>query len=204
MQRFTEILESVKSNLAEDQSAKINPFLKELEAEFNDVLDSLKAANAESKNRKLKLRELEAEKEDFESKIAELTTKTDTSHLETELNELREYKAKVFNDSKTQFVERFNNIVQHPNFKKAASEFNLPEKNGETFDWEKLDEDKMRQNIETLSKLDKLEYFSQQNVYRPNGSKFQDVDTTNDRTEIKNRNDIKNLLASGLENYTKK
>lgn len=203
MSKVNELLTSIKSQLGED-NATINPLLKEIEAEYNDVVDSLKAVNSESKARKLKLRELETEKEEWETKLTELQQKSDTSHLETELQELREYKKKVFTDNRNSFVDRFGKIVNHPNFEKAKTKFHLPEKDGDKFNWEKLEEDKMVENINKLKELDELEYFSSTNTFRPNGNKFNDVDSRDKKLEIKSRNDIKSILTENLNDITRR
>lgn len=198
MSKVNELLTSIKSQLGEDNATTINPLLKEIEAEYNDVLDSLKAANTESKNRKLKLRELESEKEEWETKLSELQDKADTSHLESELQELREYKQTVFKNNRDSFINRFAEISKHPNFEIAKSKFNVPEKKGEKLDWESLEEDKMAANIKQLKELDDLKYFSAQNTFRPNGNKFTDVTPQEKSPVYKSKHDIKSNLVEKI------
>jgi hypothetical protein len=111
-QIFSEIREQLK--VGDDDKvnvAKIKSLLKDIESEYNDVVDNVRVVSAESKKRKEKIRdELMPKISEYEDTIEELKKTSDKSDLETELTTLREYKKntlKIQRDGFSKDIEIF-------------------------------------------------------------------------------------------------
>ena len=161
-------IEQVRSKLTDEQLSTVGSVLKEIESGFLELSNDLSAANSESKARKLKIRDLEKEKEDHEVKITELQGKIDSFDNEPLIKERDQYKIKysnILNAQKQSFVTQFTKIQEHPNFEKAKSKFNIPDikeiDGKQVIDWDGLTEEQLEKNITVLNDLNSLEYFGQ-------------------------------------------
>ena len=168
-------IEAVASALGESTVTEINSALRTLKAEHSDVQDALNHANTESKGRKLKLRDMTTAAESLQETIDDLkgqadTGKDGTTKMETELTELREFKAGTVKTMRTGFLANFGKMVDHPNFVKAKELFTLPAvddkgvpvkaKDG-SFDFSEVSDDQMEANITKANELATLGYFEE-------------------------------------------
>ncbi len=158
---FAQLIGQVRSQLDDEGLSKVGSVLKEIEAGYNDTVDSLKAASSESKQRKIKIRELSSQVEDLEADITGLKKKSDTSELETELNDLKEFKAGVQKQNRGRFEAEFNKIKGHANFEKASGEFTLPDPDDEgNYDFTSMSDEDVDRNMNSLGRLNRLDYFA--------------------------------------------
>ena len=166
------LLEQVRSQLDGETAEKVNSVLKEIETGVVDIVDSLKAANSESKSRKLKIRDLEEKISDYEVQVEKLQKESDTTELTKELESLKAFKSEVITRQRESFTNRFKEIKSHKNFEKAAKLFTLPEpdKDGE-YDFSKLEDSDFDRNIQKLNELDALDYFGEQSKKSVDGKK---------------------------------
>lgn len=162
-----DLIEQVRSKLTAEQVEAIGSVLKSLENEVIDLQNSLSAANAESKGRKLKLRELEEKLQDYEIEKSEWQKKLD--ELDKRLKDdskdatIKELQAKLntfLTKEKNSFINSFESISKHPKFEKAKTKFVLPEQDKDgKYLWDKLDDKSWEQNINYLNELNELDYF---------------------------------------------
>ena len=176
--------------------------LKSIESEYNDTLDNLRVSNTESKNRKIKIRELEPQLEDLRDKVELMETNPDKTEMETKLKSLEEFKSGYLKTQRTTFVSELGKITQHPNWEKASGRFVLPEtKEGEEMDINKLTDEQLESNIKNLADLHSLGYFdSATGTPKPklDGNRFQNID--NDREiKIDSRSKLQEYLKQGFE-----
>ena len=171
-----EQLDQIRSVVPADKQESVSVVLKDIENEVIDLKASLASANSESKNRKLKLRDLEKDIEDRDIKITELDKKIssfDTSGLK---KELETYKAKYSSALKVQkdsFLNAFGEIEKHPNYEPVLSKkFKVPEKKDGKPDWDILNDEDWEHNLQTFNELQELKYFdSTKEPKLPDGSK---------------------------------
>ena len=161
-------IEAVAEVLGADGLAKINSSLRSIESGVSEMQENLTHANTESKNRKLKIREMATEQETFKEQIEELTGKADTSELTAELETLRTYKKDNLANMRGGFIEGFAKVAEHDNFAKAKGFFKLPKLNAEggllkaedgSFDFADVSDVDMESNIAEMNKLNALGYF---------------------------------------------
>lgn len=146
----------------------INSLLAEADRMADDLIDNLKSANSESKNRKEKIRELQGELESKSEVITGLESKQNPNEeLQNEVTGLREFKSKWFNNEKSKFESQFSEISKHPKFEKAMQKFKLPEKDGDKWDLSKLKDEEFEHNINALNELNELDYFAGEDKQPP-------------------------------------
>lgn len=157
---FSKKLSQVREQLDEENLSKVSATLKELEVATGSIADDLKAANGESRNRKVKLREAESKIQDLELKIGDLEKASDHSELTKELETLKAFKTSTLKHSRETFQTDFAKIAKHKNFVKAKDVFDLPkpDKDG-NYDLKGLTDEQVEKNTAELLRLTQLEYF---------------------------------------------
>lgn len=158
---IAKLTDRIKSEVDKDKLEAITPVLKEIEIGVVSLIENVKDASAESKARKLKIREMQGQINDMDVDIDDLRKKADTSELTAQLKELETFKAGVQEETRKSFLNRFNAVKEDPRFEKASTFLKLPEagENGE-MDFESITNDEMAHNLTELKKLDQLDYFS--------------------------------------------
>lgn len=161
-----ESLEQVRSKLTEEQVADLGSVLKSIENEGNSLMSDLSAANAESKQRKLKIRELEekmgdwdVEKAMWEKKKAEYEEKINDPTLKAKLEEIETKWKKFFGQQRNDFISKYDKISQNEKWDIAKDRFILPEEKDGKLDWENISDTDMEKNIAKLNELNELKYF---------------------------------------------
>lgn len=157
---FKEIFAKIRAALGEEAAPKIEGLLKQVEAEVNSIADDLKAANAESKERKLKIRDLTGQIEDAGAKLKDAEGKLNNPDQVKELTDLKKFKADVLKKRKDGFADEFGKIVKLPQFEKAKDLFKLPKPNdaGE-FDFSKMSDEDIDHNLAKVAELQKIGFF---------------------------------------------
>lgn len=151
------LIEQVRSQLGDEAVAKVNSVLKEIETGVNDLVDSLKAANAESKTRKTKIRELEEAKSDLEAQLETLKKENNTEELKT----LRDFKANYLQSQREHLAKEIEKISKHANFPKAEKLLKLPAPDAKgNRDWTKMPDADLEYNLTKLHELQELDYFA--------------------------------------------
>lgn len=158
---IAKLTDRIKSEVDKDKLEAITPVLKEIEIGVVSLIENVKDASAESKARKLKIREMQSQINDMDVDIDDLRKKADTSELLAQLKELETFKAGVQEETRQSFLNRFNTVKEDPRFEKASTFLKLPEagENGE-MDFENISNEDMAHNLTELKKLDQLDYFS--------------------------------------------
>ena len=163
---LAKLTDQIRSAVSEEHAESVAESLKAIERDNSDMVSSLSAANNESKQRKLKIRELTEEVEGHQATIADLQKKTDTSQVDAELESLRGFKTSTLKAQAESFTQAIRKVAEHPNFANAAGFFKgLPEP-GEGgkydlsgFDASKLEEEDLAHNVTEWGKLQRLNYF---------------------------------------------
>lgn len=93
---ITSLIAEIRKELGDEAVAKVNAQLGQIERGFKNVVDDLHNANAESKGRKEKIRELTAEIDKNKENLTEIET------LKNTIQELTEYKTKFSEYQKQQ------------------------------------------------------------------------------------------------------
>lgn len=200
-----EKLELVRSQVGEEDLPKINTILEEIEMVYSDLSEThtlvsskLKSANAESRERRLKI-------EGFETQIEELNKTNDTTELKAELESLREFKVGQLKLQREGFEKSFDEISKHPNFEKAKTRFALPEVKDEKYQWDKISNDDFEKNMSTLNDLNELDYFKVAGKEKPDtfGDRFNDT-TEKQKTPIKTRAELDKYLQGAFKEQLQK
>tara|TARA_B110000495_G_scaffold197407_1_gene207629 strand:+ start:153 stop:770 length:618 start_codon:yes stop_codon:yes gene_type:complete len=155
-------IDRVRSIVGPEKAEELSEVLNEMKVEVIGLIDNVKDASAESKARKLKIRSMQTDMNNYETDIAELTTKADTSELTKEIEKLRDFQKGVVEESRNSFINRFEKIKDNPKLEKASQYFNLPEANEKgALKWDEIDNDAMASNLAEIKKLENLDYFDQ-------------------------------------------
>jgi len=151
------LLAKIRQQIGDEAVAKVSSVLKEIETGVEDLADSLSTANTESKNRKIKIRELEGAKGDFEGQLETLKKENNSEELKT----LREFKQNSLNSQRDNFSKEIEKISKHPNFVKAETLLKLPAPDAKGVrDFSKIADADLEFNMSKLSELNALDYFA--------------------------------------------
>lgn len=186
IERMSEILDKVE---AEDVKSDASKVLKEIGGIYNDSVDSL---FAESKRRKEKILELEPKLSTYEDEIESLKIKSNTTELESELNDLREYKKTQIGNQRKSFVNDIKPLIENPKWEIAKKKLVLPEpdKDG-NLDFESISNEDMLKNSSTLQDLNDLEYFKTEEKPKPPVHSKRFNENTDEKVIIKNKKDMR-------------
>ncbi len=159
--KIQELIAEIRKSLTAEELAKVSSSLSNVEREYLDTVDNLKSANAESKGRKEKIREMTAEIEE----LKDLTTSVDK--LKTQIVELSEYKkqldtikAKEFETTKTKWEEKSKLLIvpednkQFQTMQRLRTKFVFPEEGKE------LEAKQIEQNLQAFELLETAGVFS--------------------------------------------
>lgn len=109
--RIKDIIAQVRAKISSEELEKVNGLLSEIARAEDDILADRSAANNESKSRKEKIRELESNIEELNSKLEAASKQI--AEFDNEKKELIEYKTK-WESEKTERekvnLEKWNNI----------------------------------------------------------------------------------------------
>jgi hypothetical protein len=196
-----QIISQIREAVGAELEPKIKGFLSQLESGYNDLSDDLKAANAESKERKLKLRELTAQHEEAIAKLKDVESKTNDPKVAEEMAALKTFRTETLKRQKDSLILDLGKIEKHPAYEKAKDLFKLPkpDKDGKV-DLTKMSDDELVHNINKLSELNKLGLF--ENVGAPPADPFnmpRNPDGTGKPPTIRNRDDLLNAQGAILK-----
>ena len=137
-------------NVLGDDASKISHLLQDLESGFEGLSRDLKSANteisrvnAESAERRIKLREVNDLLTDKDDQIKKLSNNEEFNSLKEQNELLLGFKSKIIDERRTSLTKTLSNIAEHPDFEKLKSVTNLPEPSEEGFDLSKLDENEI-------------------------------------------------------------
>lgn len=166
-----EILAQIRAAAGEDAAPKISGLLQRVEAEFAAVTDDLKAANAESKERKLKLRDLQTQLEEATGKVTEYEAKVNNPETAQELASLKQFKSDVLKARRATFAADFAPVLKHANFEKAKEQFRLPKPAEDgTIDLSKIPDADIEHNLAKLAEYRAIGLFSDAAAAPPAGA----------------------------------
>jgi len=166
-----ESIDQVRSQLPDEALSKVGSVLENIKTEVQETEDRLSAANTESRNRKIKLREYETKIEDYDVRITELQGKVDSfddTSLKTEVEQYKNKYNNLIGNQKQSFISSFEQIKIHPNFETAKSRFVIPDEKDGKPDWESMDVETLEKNLSALNDLNQLNYFATKNEPFPN------------------------------------
>ena len=172
--KLSEKVDQVRSQLSSEDLDKVGALLEEIKSEGISISDSLSAVNSESKNRKIKIKELQdqletlsIERDDFKNKFEGF----DTSTLENEREQYKKKYHSLLDGQRNAFAAALEKVKDHPNWDKAKSMFKMPEEKDGKIDWATLAPEDIEHNINKWSELEKLGYFESQQRGGPEGGK---------------------------------
>jgi len=184
------LLTQVRQQIGDEAVAKVSSVLKEIETGVEDLVDSLKAANSESKNRKTKIRELEDSKSDLEGQIETLKKETNADELKT----LREFKQKSLTSQRQNLGKEIEKISKHPNFAKAEKLLKLPTADAKGVrDYSQMPDTDLEFNIAKLQELNDLDYFEQSDTTKSVHGDKTSVTSESFKEKVKAAKSIKEL-----------
>lgn len=166
-----ESIDQVRSQLPDEVVSKVGAVLENIKAEVQETEDRLNAANTESKNRKIKIREYESKIEDYDIKLTEMKTKVesfDDTPLKNQITQVTEKYNKLLNNQKQGFMSSYDQISKHPNFENAKTRFVIPEEKEGKLDWDSLETEALEKNLIALNDLNQLNYFAPPDGKFPN------------------------------------
>ena len=130
---FTKTIAEIRKSLDDETVAKVGTLLKDLERGIGELIDDAKADSAESKSRKLKIKELESEREKLQEEIEKLKSDNSSEALRKQYEELKkenetlkQYQASVLKERRI-VVSRYDKIKDAVNFDKISKDLKVPE-----------------------------------------------------------------------------
>lgn len=173
-------IEQVSSKIGDEDIAKINTVLDDIDEGAGSLQHKLAKTESESIERKETIRDLQKSIEKKDGEISELNKRPDTAELEQKITTLTETNSRLLQGQKDSFATKFNTISKHPKFDKVKKFYKLPEpeKDG-SYDLSKMEGEDLEYNIgklaeheaaEIFGKVDKPSVYGSPRLEHPNGS----------------------------------
>jgi len=197
-----EITSQMREKLGDDFT-KVEALMTRVEGYYESLNEDLRAANGESKKRKLELRKLQGELEDKDAEIETWKTKAEDSKnaekiktLENENKALKEFQEKIQMQTRETFKTKFEEVAKTEAFKKVNGKFKLPEPDKEgAYDLSKLSDEDIDYNIQKLEEYTELGIFAEQghpeahnnaqNLFPPDAAKkVQEIDSEDELNQF--------------------
>lgn len=193
-------IEQVRSKLGDEEIAKLNSDLKSIESGVTDLQEDILRVNGESKERKLKIRELETSISEKDEKIQDLEKKTDTSELTKEVETLREFKSNTLKGQRDSFAAKLKTISKHPNFENVKGFFKLPDPDKEgNYNLSKLEDGDLESNLNKLNEYETAGLFGQVEKPGVDGSPRIEHPAGGEKPgEIKSEEDLQSQIDKGF------
>jgi len=197
-----EVLEQLLNEIPEENRDKAEKLVGQLAGEWNGLIDDLKAANAESKERKLKIRELTGQLEEAGEKVKEYEGKVNDPALKQEFDALKQFKADVLKGRRDSFAGEFAKIIKHPNFEKAKEQFKLPKPTeaGE-YDFSKSADADIEHNLAKMAEYQKIGFFGEEQPAGGTGFNLPRNQGGEQPPTIKSAQDLQAYMAKQLATY---
>jgi hypothetical protein len=158
-----ELVDQVRSQVSSEDLEKVGVLLETIKNEATVLQEKKAAVDTESKDRRLKNRELEQTNETLIIERDEWKNKFE-SHDDTEIKQERDqYKNKyteLLKGQKTAFVGYIEKVKDDPRFENVKDEYHFPEKKDDKYDWESLSDEHLESNIAKANYHQKIEYFN--------------------------------------------
>ena len=155
-----EAISKIREALGEE-SPKVETFLKAIESDYSkfdveldDLRETVKHVNTESKQRKLKIREQEGELEDKNTEIETLKGKDMSEEVTTLKTKLKSYEDAEVEKTKLKakgFIDKYEALKIHADWDTCKSKFKLPEEKDGKLDWESMDINDIAKNADGLA-----------------------------------------------------
>ena len=165
-----DIFEQISSKVDDDNKDKVGSLLKDVERRYNNLQDDVKSANSESKNRKLKIRELEEKLTDSEIKIEGLSNNTEFEEMKKQNENLKTFQKTVHEQERANYENNYNTFSKHASFEKIKDKIAVPEQDGDKTDFSKIDINeviKSNQKFSEYSELGLFETKKNQTIHTP-------------------------------------
>jgi len=197
-----EVLEQLLNEIPEENRDKAEKLVGQLAGEWNGLIDDLKAANAESKERKLNIRELTGQLEEAGEKVKEYEGKVNDPALKQEFDALKQFKADVLKGRRDSFAGEFAKIIKHPNFEKAKEQFKLPKPTeaGE-YDFSKSADADIEHNLAKMAEYQKIGFFGEEQPAGGTGFNLPRNQGGEQPPTIKSAQDLQAYMAKQLATY---
>ena len=155
-----EAISKIREALGED-SSKVETHLKAIEGDYSkfnveleDLRDTIKHVNTESKQRKLKIRELEGNLDDKDTEMETLKGKDMTEEVKT-----LQTKLKGFEDAEVEkikikakgFIDKYDTLKDHTDWDTCKGKFTIPEEKDGKLDWDSVDINDIAKNADGLT-----------------------------------------------------
>ena len=155
-----EAISKIRVALGED-SSKVETFLKAIESDYSkfdveldDLRETVKHVNTESKTRKLKIRDLESELDDSNTEIETLKGKDMSEEVKTLNVKLKSYEDAEAEKVKLKakgFIDKFDTLKVHADWDTCKSKFKIPEEKDGKLDWDSIDVNDIAKNADGLA-----------------------------------------------------
>ena len=122
--------------------------------EMEDLRDTIKHVNTESKQRKLKIRELEGNLEDKDTEMETLKGKDQSEEVKTLQTKLKGYEEAEVEKIKTKaqgFIDKYDKLKDHADWETCKSKFKIPEEKDGKLDWDSVDINDVAKNADGLT-----------------------------------------------------
>jgi len=173
-QRFTSAMSDLKGKLSTEVLEEVNGLLSSLNREFLDVEGDVSAIYKESMTRKEDINSLRTELENLKTEKQSLESKLNDSDLSAKVDELTQerddYKTKYDefmttqnNEVKQKWISKFETVKSHVDFEKAKPFLKLAEEKDGNFDWDTVEIDSLKSNLNELEKLESFGHFKDSN-----------------------------------------
>lgn len=197
-----EALEQLLEEIPEENRGKAEKIIGQVADEWNGLIDDLKAANAESKERKLKLREMQTQLDEAGEKVKEFEGKVNDPAQKQELDALKQFKADVLKVRRESFSGEFAKIAKHPNFEKAKEQFKLPKpsESGE-YDFTKAADADIEHNLAKMAEYNKIGFFGETEQSPAGGFNLPRQGGSGEPPKIQNTGDLQAHIAAQMAKF---
>lgn len=193
-------IEQVSSKIGDEDIAKINSVLDDIDEGAGSLQQKLARTESESIERKETIRDLQKSIDAKDTEISTLKKRPDPAELEQKITTLTEKNSKLMKGQRDSFTTKFQTISKHPNFDKVKSFYKLPEadKDGK-YDLSKMEDEDLEFNIGKLQEHEAAELFGKVEKPGVDGSPRIEHPAGGEKPgEIKSEEDLQSQIDKGF------
>jgi len=156
---ISKVVTEISQGLAEGTPESVKTQLKDIERSYLSLVDDLTSANSESKQRKIKIRQLSTELDDSKLQIESLGNDEELTRLKTENENYKVEIKEVHTERRQKFEEAYKSISTHESFDKIKDYLPKVEKEGDVLKFSDLTIQQISTGLTEINKFQQAGLF---------------------------------------------
>lgn len=163
---INEIIANVLAKVPDESKTAVEGQLKQIERSYAAMVEDVRIANSESKDRRLKLRDVESKLSEYETEIEQLKNDTTVADLTKQVEGLKSFQSQIYKQNRDTFKNKVDTYSKNSTFEKVTPLLSIPVKD-DKFDFDAMDDTAVKSGLEKLNEYEQLGIFETQTPHKP-------------------------------------